>query len=243
MSAWIEQVRRVLRAATLDVIRFKPGSHPVARRMRLLQRHEVDLVFDVGANAGQYALELRQLGYGGRIVSFEPLGAAFAALRQRTLHDAAWQAVQCAVGDAPGRATINVAGNSASSSLLPMLERHVASAPHAAYVGTEEVAVETLATLYQRHAGDALHPFLKIDVQGYEQRVLAGAGAALDRFVGVQLEMSLVPLYDGELLLPDMIKLLESRGFTLMNLEPGFADAEGGQLLQVDGIFFRGPRH
>jgi FkbM family methyltransferase len=239
MSGLLDGIRSVVRRAGFDVIRFRPGSHALARRQRLFEHYAVDLVFDVGANEGQYATELRELGYRGRIVSFEPLAVAFATLSAAARADSCWDVVRTAVGDKPGRATMQVAGNLASSSLLPMLERHVRSAPESAVVSVEEVDVETVATLFERYRGDAERPLLKIDTQGYERRVLEGAGRALDQFLGVQLEMSLVPLYRGEALLAELLTLLDRRGFTLVSLEPGYTDPATGQLLQTDGLFFR----
>ncbi|MDX1547792.1 MAG: FkbM family methyltransferase, partial [Rhodothermales bacterium] len=81
--------------------------------------------------------------------------------------------------------------------------------------------------------------YLKLDVQGYERHVLDGAARALPQILGLQLEMSLVPLYDGETPFHEMLTVLDGLGFTLMSVEPVHADARTGQLLQVDGIFFR----
>src|SRR5690242_8065586 len=110
------QARRLLRGATLDVIRYHPRSHPLARRMRLLATHGIDVVLDVGANIGQYGEELRRLGYRGRIVSFEPMSAAFAELQARAQADGRWQVIHAGLGAQAGTARINLAGNSASSS-------------------------------------------------------------------------------------------------------------------------------
>jgi hypothetical protein len=57
--------------------------------------------------------------------------------------------------------------------------------------------------------------------------------------IGVQVEMSIVPLYEGEPLMHQMIPFIANRGFTLMSLEPGASDQRTGQLLQADGLFFR----
>jgi hypothetical protein len=51
--------------------------------------------------------------------------------------------------------------------------------------------------------------------------------------------MSLVPLYRGETLFTEMIAMLTQVGFTLMAVEPDFSDPTTGQLLQLDGVFFR----
>ncbi len=82
--------------------------------------------------------------------------------------------------------------------------------------------------------------FLKIDVQGFEKQVIAGSQSTLnDGCVGMQLELSIVPLYEGGMLIREALDLAYSMGFTLTGLLPGFTDVRDGQLLQADGIFFR----
>jgi len=208
---------------------------------QLLARYGVSLVLDVGANAGQFGRYLRAMGYRGRMVSFEPLRQAFDKLAANTATFPEWQAVHMALGDADEERTINVAGNSQSSSFLDMLPQHTASAPKSAYVGTEQVTVRRLDSVFANYCGPQDKCFLKIDVQGFEEAVLRGAAQSLGRCAGVQLEMSVAPLYSGELLLPAMLEAMAQRGFTLMHLKPGFTDPHSGALLQVDGVFFRKP--
>jgi hypothetical protein len=80
---------------------------------------------------------------------------------------------------------------------------------------------------------------LKIDVQGYEKAVLAGAADTLGTFAGVRTELSLTPLYDGQALLPEVTEFLAGQGFDLWLLERGFTDPQTRRLLQMDGTFFR----
>ncbi|HMI37695.1 MAG TPA: FkbM family methyltransferase [Steroidobacteraceae bacterium] len=206
---------------------------------RLLQRFEVDLVLDVGANAGQFARQLRAMGYRHRIVSFEPLAQPFRKLRFNTATIKSWQAVQLALGDTDETRSIHVAGNSQSSSFLEMLPQHLAAAPKSAYVGTESVTVRRLDSVIDQYCGPRDRMFLKIDTQGFEAAVLRGAPLTLPRCIGVQLEMSIAPLYQGELLLPELIDKMAAHGFALMHLKPGFFDPRTGELLQLDGLFFR----
>jgi FkbM family methyltransferase len=233
------RARLLLQRAGLDVTRF-PGDRPERSRVLLLQHHGVSLVVDVGANRGQYGAELRRFGYTGDIVSFEPLGVPWRALQQRAAGDPRWRTVQCALGATDGEVTINVAANAAaSSSVLPMLETHVAAAPDARYVGQEQVPLRRLDEVLPTLTQLTDRAFLKVDVQGYERDVLTGAEGVLDRLVGVQLELSLVPLYEGAMDYREALDLMATRGFTLEGLERGFSDRHSGQLLQADGLFFR----
>jgi FkbM family methyltransferase len=232
-------VHRLLRRVHFDVIRFDPAHHPLARRKRLLESYGVDLVFDVGANSGQYAEELRSLGYRGRIVSFEPLSSAFAQLRARAAADPAWQVENVALGDRDEDARIHIAGNSTSSSLLDMLPLHLKSAPDSIYVDSEAIRVRRFDSLCAEHLTAGSRAFLKIDAQGYERKILDGAGAALERLVGLQVELSLAPLYKEAALFSEIIDRLAAAGFALMAFEPGHCSRDSGRLLQIDGLFFR----
>jgi FkbM family methyltransferase len=234
--AW--RVRRVLNRAGVDVVPYRATRHPIARRKQLFSNRGIDCVLDVGANVGQYGQFLRRIGYTGEIRSFEPLESAFEHLREAAKSDPRWTAVRSAVGDVSGRLTMNVSANTECSSFLPMLGAHLAAYPDAVYVSKEEVDVRTVDGIVAEIAAPA-SIFLKVDAQGYERKILEGAARSLDRITGVQLELSLVALYEGEALMPEMINWLKERGLILMGIEPGSSDPQTGQLLQVDGLFFR----
>jgi FkbM family methyltransferase len=207
--------------------------------MHLLERNRIDLVFDVGANVGQYAASLREGGYRGRIVSFEPLTSAFSQLKMNAKADPLWEVVNSGMGDRDERATINIAGNSQSSSLLDMLPAHVKSAPVSAYVGKEEITVSRLDSVFSKYRRPGDRTFLKLDAQGYERKILDGASLSLPDILGIQLEMSIEPLYSNEMPYLEMLTFLAGLGFTLVSVEPGFGDPVTGRMLQMDGIFFR----
>ena len=202
--------------------------------------HKVDLLLDVGANVGQYVIENRQQGYLGQVVSFEPLPDAYQTLRENAYGDTEWLIHErCAVGSEIGQTEINISKNSFSSSLLPMLETHSDSAPESVYIGTASTPVITLDSVYERYAKDKKKVFLKIDTQGFEAHVLAGALKSLQSIFAVQLELSLVPLYANQELYPYFLKFFEDQGFYLWQIIPGFIDNDSGQSLQFDAIFLR----
>ncbi len=121
-----------------------------------------------------------------------------------------------------------------------MLKSHQDAYPPANYIGTEDVPIYRLDSIASEILGATDIVFLKIDVQGFEKQVLAGANSTLnDRCIGMQLELSFLPLYEGGMLIPEALELAYSLGFTLTGLRPCFTDPRNGRMLQADGTFFR----
>lgn len=205
----------------------------------LLRRHELTTVVDVGANTGQYVTKLHEAGYRGPVLSVEPSRAAFAQLQSVASRHPDWQIVHAAIAAEPGTVTLNIAGNSQSSSVLPMLELHEQAGPTSAYVATEQVDAVTLDALFAEHHLDPAHCFVKIDVQGFESAVLDGAAESLPTLGGVELELSLAPLYEGQALMPELVERMAAHGLQLWSLRPTWSDSRNGRLLQVDGVFAR----
>jgi FkbM family methyltransferase len=197
-------------------------------------------VLDVGANTGQFAQSLRaEIGYAGRIVSFEPLTDAFLMLQQNAAADPLWDCINVALGDVETVGRINISANSHSSSLLQVMERPIQVEPSIAYVGQQEVSLRRLDCLL----GELTDPneliFLKVDAQGYETRILNGALKVLDRFALIQLETSLTSVYLNEPLIGDVIKFLDYLDYRIVAIEPGWEDPRTSEMLQADLIFAR----
>jgi FkbM family methyltransferase len=235
----LELVQRIIRRFGYDLVPFNVAQHHLARRSRLIEYCGIDTVLDIGANAGQFARELRLTGYRGRIVSFEPLGEAYSRLQAAARGDERWQVMNLALGDSAGEQTIHRAANSESSSLLEMLPLHADAAPYSHYTGTETIRVETLDNLFDEVCSGGRSIYMKVDTQGYEAHVLRGAAHSLDRIDTVQIEMSLAPLYEGQALMDELYALLTGIGFSLVGVENNFGDPRTGHLLQIDGIFRR----
>ena len=235
-------IKNTLRKFGVEINRFNASSSPTAQLVASLQKFDIDFIFDVGANAGQFVTEIRSGGYMGNVVSFEPLSFAWSALQKAREGDLKWEAYpRCALGDKDGEIEINIAGNSASSSVLPMLDSHLSAAPHTSYVGKEKVSLLTLDGVAPAYIEKYHNPFLKIDTQGFEWTVLDGATNILPQIRGVLLELSLIPLYEGQYLWEDVVLRMKHEGFTLWAIQPMFTDPHNGRTLQFDGIFFRIP--
>jgi FkbM family methyltransferase len=214
-------------------------SEDMARRFTIIKNQNINIVFDVGANVGQYSRKMREYGYDKKIISFEPLKSAYQQLKTVAGKDKNWVLCNYALGDEDTKSTINISGNSVSSSILNILTTHVDSAPQSHFVDTQEIEIKKLDTIFDSFCSSEDNAMVKIDTQGYEKNVIDGATESLSKIKVIQLEMSILPLYENEMLYMDMIHYLDNKGFQLFALENGFSDPNTGQLLQVDGIFVR----
>lgn len=227
-------VRGALHKVDLDLSR-----HPYpARLARSLDALGIDTVLDIGANVGQFGLMTRRAGFSGRMISCEPLAGAYGELSKRAARHDGWLALNTAVGSEAGTTTINVSANSFSSSVLEMTDAHLDGAPGSGYVSSETITLTTVRDLVGEHAVVPARTLLKIDTQGYEAQVLAGAGELIDQFGAVQLELSFVELYAGQQLFDDLYGFMRDHGLQLHIIEPGFSGPDG-RMLQCDGLFVR----
>jgi FkbM family methyltransferase len=202
-----------------------------------LESRAVSVVFDVGANEGQYGLFLRDLGFRGRIVSFEPVKASFDVLQQCAARDHQWTVYNCALGAQAGTASIQVSGATAFSSMLP---RTAAAAAFASSCPAYQEDVEVLKLDRFLPFYRSRKCFLKIDTQGFERAVLEGADAALKSLAGVQLELPIIHLYENVWSYTEAIEFMAARGFVLgqtfpVNYHPG----DPGAVVDLDCVFRR----
>ncbi|MFY7670608.1 FkbM family methyltransferase [Tenacibaculum sp. MEBiC06402] len=216
--------------------------HPtqdLRRRLKLFNHFGITKILDVGANAGQYAQENFKLGFKGHIISFEPLKNVYQELEKKVIKSRNWNSFNYALGDENKEIEINVSENTFSSSILEILPSHVESAPNSKFIKKEDIIVKKLDDIYEDLVEEKEVVLLKIDVQGFEKQVLEGAIESLKKIKGIQVEMSVEELYQGEMIFSEMISYLNEKGFSLHSLENGFYNENTGKLLQVDGIFFR----
>lgn len=204
----------------------------------LLRQYKVTLLIDVGANQGQYARWVRQTGYNGRITSYEPISRAFQALHQAASNDSLWSTRQAALGSTVGSADIRISANSVSSSLLDMEALHLAAEPSSRVVGRETVKVSTLDVEFAE-APDDERVWLKLDVQGFEDAVLQGGQRLVEKAVVIQSELSIQPLYVGQVSYLEILRQLSVLGFTPVRFVQGFSDPSSGVQLQLDVIAVR----
>jgi FkbM family methyltransferase len=224
------RVRNLLRRRGFEVVRTGlPEANVLGLHLdRLFGRLGINVVLDVGAGGGDYGRWLRRNGYTGRIASFEPVSDSFQRLAGHSAGDPGWEAFQLALGSEDGSAEINVSELRVFSSFL---ERSRYSADEigdaAGVVRTETVPVRRLDGLAERAFGGVADPrvYLKMDTQGWDLEVLAGASGCLDAILAFQSEVAVQPLYDGMPALHDSLARFEALGFGISGLFPVTLDA------------------
>jgi FkbM family methyltransferase len=224
----------------LEVRRICPVHNSDLALLEMLRHYDADLVLDVGANVGQFAQNLLEIGWDRRIVSFEPLSQPHAAIVAASARHPNWQiAERCAIGDHNGEIEVHISENSVASSVLPLADSMDQYSPEARYVSKERVPIYTLDDALAKLRLDARRPFLKVDVQGFEEQVLAGAARTLEQAVGLQIELSFIELYAGQMLFGKLLERIERAGFVVHRMDPSFFHVPTGRWLQADVIAFR----
>lgn len=230
----------LLRLFGYEIVPKKGRAKHWRHLVQMLERRGVGCVFDVGANTGQYAGYLRDGGYRGRIVSFEPLSGAHAEITAKAAKDAGWTvAPRMALGAERGETVLHVSAESDMSSILPITGKALETSPTSKTVGEETVPVSTLAAVMNDYARPGEPVFVKVDTQGYELPVVEGAQDVMDRIAGWQLELSIVELYEGEPGWRQVADAVEAQGYALHYLIPGYYNRHIARMEQFDGVFLR----
>lgn len=212
------------------------ASYRLCRAVRALIG-EPATVFDVGANQGQFANAAAWWFPRAHIVSFEPSPAVLPALRKNLSRLPNSRVVASALGEAAGELEFFENEYSPASSALPMAETQRRHFPETAKVRKVVVPVTTLDAFT---AGQTWpRPLLlKLDVQGFEKRVLAGAGAFLPAVDYLLFECSYRPMYEGEADFGEMLDFAKALGFELV-APVGFLESEDHVILQTDLLWRR----
>lgn len=213
-----------------------------AHLTRLLHHLNVDCVFDIGANQGQYAEMLRKkTGFTGYIFSFEPNPSDASVARKRAHGDAKWIISEIAISEVDGTADFNVMRSSEFSSLsVPshvdvQLFRGMNVVQQTITVNTERL--ETTLRRLQAQYG-IKRPFLKMDTQGYDVKIVKASANIVREFVGLQSELAIAKLYTDSIDFRDAITVYERCGFSLSAFIPNNA-GHFPRLIETDCVMVR----
>jgi FkbM family methyltransferase len=211
------------------------GKRRVRDLVDFIDDRGIDVVIDVGANIGQFGRSLRESGYRGRIVSYEPIASAFQALSKAARGDSKWEVHNCGLGATKGVARLNVSELSVFSSILDSTK--VASL-HDKRIAVDHVEEIEIRTLDEVAAGIQGKILLKVDTQGYERQVIEGGRQTLPRLAGIMLELPIIHAYEGVWQFHEAIKFLDDAGFVPAQITPvGYHTVDKVSAVEFDCLF------
>jgi FkbM family methyltransferase len=153
----------------------------------IIDQYQVDLVLDVGANIGQFALGMRRL-YKGPIISFEPVSRTFALLQNIAPDDKNWYKFNFALGSESGEQYMNVYEMDQLNSLFETNEDTIQRFGAEADGPVKElVQIRRLDDIVDEMPFNIRTKkiFLKTDTQGYDMEVFKGARSIWDNIVAI----------------------------------------------------------
>ena len=228
-------MNRVLRSfyKRLGVIHL--GRRRVRDLVDFIEDRKIDLVIDVGANVGQFGDSLREDGYRGRIVSFEPIRAVYETLAAKAAKDGNWEAHHCGMGAEAGTAELHVSGLSVYSSIQNLTSAAKEHDSRMAVDHVEQIEIRTLDEVMEGMQGKTL---LKIDTQGYERQVLEGGRKTLPRMLGIMLELPVIHVYEGDWQFHESLKFMADLGFVPAQIQPvSFFGKDNASAVEFDCLF------
>lgn len=194
------------------------GSH----LLKVFESRQIDCVLDVGANIGQYGLFLREIGYTGHIVSFEPVKSVFKELLSNSGNDPKWICCNIALSDESKLNQINVYEGTQFCSFLDVSEYAKTMWSDVASATKETVELARLDDVFPglKDKVQCSHFYLKLDTQGFDLNVFRGAAETLRHVPAMQSELSLISVYEGMQPSFDGIECYRDAGFSISGMFP-----------------------
>ena len=232
-------IKNIFKKFGLEIKKYNPQDDFNFLITKCIKKFHIDCFWDVGANIGQTGLSIREHGYKGNILSFEPQKEAYNKLLKNSHNDPKWKIYEkCGLGK-NGFKKINISKNSVSSSFLEMENLHLDTNPHSKFIKKEDVKIISLNEVFIKEKKSFKNNFLKIDAQGYEKEVLESGENILDNFTGISCEISVQPLYKGEAKFLDIINYLIAKGFEIYSIHNSYYEINYGQTFSVDIVFLK----
>ena len=213
---------------------------PVQNLIKSMNYFKINSVLDVGANKGQFAVNLIKNNFKGNILSFEPLKKEHEILKLLSTKEKNWKIIRrCAVGKKNYQRKFNISINRESSSLLKILPKHTNLRPDSRTMKTTITKVEKLDNFRNEIIKLKKNLLLKIDTQGSEIEVLLGAKKILKNIQCLFIEVSIIPLYKNQKLWLDIIEFLKKQNFYVWSVDQLLKNKDTGQTYQLDIFFYK----
>ena len=198
----------------------------------------IDTVLDIGGNIGLFSKTMRQMLPDAQIYAFEPLPDCYAQMSNRMKGDKKYQGFNCGLGEKEETLLIQKNSHAPSSSFLELGDKHKEAFPFTAESEKISVPVRRLDDMVQDlNLGKNI--MIKVDVQGFEDKVLRGGLKTFDKAKLLIMELSYQELYKGQPLFNDIYQELAKLGFQFQGTMAQMAEPNTQELLDADCIFIK----
>ena len=203
---------------------------------RFLYNYDIKTIVDIGANTGQFANMIHKVCPDARIYSFEPLHECFEALEKVFATNLRGRAYNFALGNESSVIEMNQSDFSPSSSLLEMEDLHKRDWPQSAANTKRKIKIERLddVAVTMEIVPDLL---IKIDVQGYEDKVIQGGIQTISKAKLVVAEINFEELYTGQPFFNDIYCMMRELGFCFKGVVDQYLSKVDGRILFADAVF------
>ena len=215
--------------------KFSLASYKIISRAKL-QGVYPKTVIDVGANVGQFSVASNKLFTDAVVYPIEPDPQVAVKLRKNIGMPTSENILISAIGDYVGKASFQVNRDSQVSSLLHLGADRLECFPNSTVAQEISVPITTLDVLFQSMI--LIEPvLLKIDVQGFEDRVISGATEFLKRVQWVIIEVSFASLYEGERDFESIINLMKEHNFFFIRPLNFHISPKSKEIIEMDALF------
>ena len=198
----------------------------------------IDTVLDIGGNIGLFSKTMRQMLPNAQIYAFEPLPTCFAQMSAHMKGDTKYQGFNCGLGEHNEELLIQLNSHAPSSSFLELGDKHKEAFPFTAETQQIKVPVKRLDEMAKElNLGKNL--LIKVDVQGFEDKVLRGGLETFAKAKLLILELSYQELYKGQPLFNDIYQELTRLGFQFRGTMEQLKDPKSQEFLDADCIFIK----
>jgi FkbM family methyltransferase len=225
------KIKKLFHSIGLDIKKYK---HP---NYKWITDSDINTVLDIGANIGEFTIEYAKILPHAKFYCFEPIKNCYQQLLVTT-KKININAFNVALGESNYETEINISSHLPSSSLLDMAHLHKELFMHSQLHTKELIQVKRLDDIMD---GISWVPNLlvKIDVQGFEDKVIAGGYSTLKAAKIIIIEMSYQLLYENQLLFDGIYQMLSEMGFDFYGNIAQTFNPQNGKILYSDSLFIK----
>jgi FkbM family methyltransferase len=199
---------------------------------------KIDTVLDIGGNIGQFSKTMRFILPEAQIYAFEPLPSCYKLMTKLMQGDTKYLGYNCGLGEKSETLNITENSHAPSSSFLPLAEKHKEAFPYTAEQKQIQVPVRRLDELASElNLGKNI--LIKVDVQGFEDKVVDGGLDTFARAKILIMELSYQELYINQPLFNDIYQKLAKLGFEFYGTMAQMPDPNNNSYLDADCIFIK----